>query len=485
MKEMTDTGAIAIGSPLPAMADSHLEASKRRAGDLTARLDRLPATRHIWKIVFLVSLGGFFEFYDLFLTAYIAPGLIHSNIFVKNPASLFSLNSIAAFSAFTFIGLLIGTMGLGFLADKYGRRPMFVASLLIYTAANILMALQDTPLGVDLFRMAAGVGLGIQMVTINVYIAEMVPKHERGRAFTITHTIWYCGVPTVGLVSWWLLPQQPFGIDGWRWVVLLSVVGAAVVWFIRMNIPESPRWLLSRGKLDEAEKTTINIERMVEAQNGGTLPPPEIQRNVFDEKATAFRDLFSGKYFRRTFLMSCFNLFSVIGFYGFSNWVPSLLAARGVNLVHSIQYTFLMSIALPLGPAVFFLVSEKFERKWAMVASSGAIAVLGLAFAMQSGGAGLISTGFLLNMALTIMSYSFLTYQNEIFPTYIRARAVGFVYSWSRLGAIFSGYLVLFFLNNFGVISVFVMISSCMAINMVLTTVLGPRTMGRALEDIN
>ena len=108
--------------------------------DLVARLDRLPATRYVWTIVFLLSLGGCFEFYDLFMTGYIAPGLIASGLFAKTSTSIFAVNSIAAFVAATFTGLFIGTLGLGFLADRFGRRRIFVMALLAYTAASVLMA---------------------------------------------------------------------------------------------------------------------------------------------------------------------------------------------------------------------------------------------------------------------------------------------------------------------------------------------------------
>lgn len=456
-----------------------------QARGIVARLDRLPATRHIWTIVFLLSLGGCFEFYDLFMTGYIAPGLIESGLFVKTSTSIFAMNSIAAFVAATFLGLFIGTMGLGFLADRFGRRRIFVVALLAYTAASIAMAFQQSALGVNLFRLLAGIGLGVEMVTINTYVAELMPKDLRGRAFAITQIVPYCAVPVVALMSWWLVPQQPFGIDGWRWVVLASAVGAAIVWVIRLGIPESPRWLVTRGRLDEAARVTQRIERVVERQYRRPLPPPAPHTHSAPTVERRFRDILKAPYLKRTIMMSVFNAVSVIGFYGFSNWIPSLLTSKGINLVHSLQYSFLMSIALPLGPAVFFYFADKVERKWSLVGSSGAIALFGLAFAQQTGSVGLIVFGFCMNLALTVMTYSFQTYQSELYPTEIRARAIGFVYSWSRLSAIFSGFLVAFFLRDFGANGVFIMISSCMVFVMLLIGIMGPATKGLALEDIN
>lgn len=452
---------------------------------IVARLDRLPATRYVWTIVFLLSLGGCFEFYDLFMTGYIAPGLIASGLFAKTSTSIFAVNSIAAFVAATFTGLFIGTLGLGFLADRFGRRRIFVMALLAYTAASVLMAFQHSALGVNLFRMLAGIGLGVEMVTINTYVAELMPKNLRGRAFAITQIVPYCAVPIVALMSWWLVPLHPFGTDGWRWVVLASATGAALVWLIRLGIPESPRWLVAQGRLNEAQRVTQRVEQIVERQYGFALPQPAFHEHAAPTNERRFGDIFKAPYLNRTFMLSVFNAAQVIGFYGFSNWVPSLLSSKGFGLVHSLQYSFLMSIALPLGPALFFRFADKVERKWSLVGSSGAVAVFGLALANQTGAAGLITFGFCMNLALTVMSYSFQTYQSELYPTEIRARAIGFVYSWSRLSAIFSGFVVAFFLRDFGATGVFYMITGCMAFVMLLIGAMGPATKGLALEQIN
>ncbi|WP_245964679.1 MFS transporter [Trinickia dinghuensis] len=452
---------------------------------IVARLDRLPATRHIWSIVLLLSLGGCFEFYDLFMTGYIAPGLIASGLFAKASTSIFALNSIASFVAATFTGLFIGTLGLGFLADRFGRRRIFVVALLAYTAASVLMAFQQSALGVNVFRLLAGIGLGVEMVTINTYVAELMPKNLRGRAFAITQIVPYCAVPAVALMSWWLVPMHPLGIDGWRWVVLASAAGAALVWLIRLGIPESPRWLVTQGRLDEAARVTEKIERIVARQHGGALPEPAPQEHAAPTIERRFRDVLKAPYLNRTVMLSLFNAIQVIGFYGFSNWIPSLLASKGFGLVHSLQYSFMMSIALPFGPALFFYFADKVERKWSLVGAAGAAAAFGLLFANQTGAAGLIAFGLFMNLSLTIMSYSFQTYQSELYPTEIRARAIGFVYSWSRLSAIFSGFVVAFFLRDFGASGVFYMITGCMVLVMLLIGIMGPSTKGLALEDIN
>ncbi|HEX3486403.1 MAG TPA: MFS transporter, partial [Micropepsaceae bacterium] len=212
-------------------------------GLVGARLDRLPATRAIWTRVLLLSLGGFFEFYDLFFTAYVAPGLVRSGILTPATPGLFGNNGIASFVAALFAGLFLGTALFGFIADRFGRRTIFTASMLWYTAATVVMAFQTDAFGLNLWRFIAGIGIGVELVTVDAYIAELVPKHVRGRAFAFNQVTQFIAVPVVAFLAWQLVPIAPLGLDGWRWVVLIGSVGALFVLWIRRNVPESPRWL--------------------------------------------------------------------------------------------------------------------------------------------------------------------------------------------------------------------------------------------------
>src|SRR5580692_2062769 len=140
------------------MQDSVLDSTA--AGAIAARLDRLPATRTIWKLVILLSLGFFFELYDLLYSGYVAPGIVKSGILTTTTVGLFGMTGVAGFIASLFAGLFLGTIGCGFLADRYGRRAIFTYSLLFYTAANLVMAFQVTSAGLNFWRFIAGLGIG-------------------------------------------------------------------------------------------------------------------------------------------------------------------------------------------------------------------------------------------------------------------------------------------------------------------------------------
>src|ERR1700733_7768159 len=246
--------------------------STDHAAAINARLDRLPATRYIWKLILLLSLGGCFEYYDLFFTAYIGPGLVRSGMFSGTSTTFFGFSGLASFVAATFAGLLIGTSLFSFTADRSGRRVIFTGSLLWYSIASIVMAFQNTAPHILIWRIVAGIGIGVELVTIDTYIAELVPRELRGRAFAFNSVVQFCVLPIVALAAWLLVPLRPLGLDGWRWVVLIGAAGALFVWVIRRQVPESPRWLISRGRLEEAERVVAAMEFRIEPEFGKPLP---------------------------------------------------------------------------------------------------------------------------------------------------------------------------------------------------------------------
>lgn len=454
------------------------------AAGIGARLDRLPMSRHVWGLVVLLSLGGFFEFYDLLMTAYISPALVADGIFGTD-SGLFGLSDQATFAAATFAGLFIGTIAFSQAADRFGRRLIFTWSLIWYSASTVAMACQSTADGLHFWRFISGIGLGVEMVTIDSYITELVTRQVRGKALAISQAIQFLAVPTVAIACYLLTPLSPFGLEGWRWVMLAGAVGAVVVWFIRARVPESPRWLASHGRLAEADRITRAIEQKVEAEHGPLPAPVAVPTSAVAEGRGRFSEIFKPPYRRRTIMLAVFNFAQTIGFYGFGNWVPSLLASQGVTITKSLLWSFIIAFAYPVGPLIFSLIADRFERKHQIIAAAIGTATFGLLFTTQRAAAALILLGVLITLSNNLLSYAYHAYQAELFPTRIRARAVGFVYSWSRVSTVLTSFMVAFFLQTYGAPGVFVFIAGAMMVVVGVIGGFGPRTGKRALEEIS
>lgn len=454
------------------------------AGLVAARFDRLPMTASMWKLLMLVALGGFFELYDVYFAGYIAPGLFHAGILTPTTPTFFAMDGLAGFLASLFIGLFIGTIAFGGLADRFGRRRVFAASMLWYCAATIVIAFQDTALGLNIWRLVCGIGVGVQYVTIDSYVSELTPRRARGMAFGLVYGIAQICAPVIAFLAWVLVPIAPLGFDGWRWVILIGSSGALLVWFVQLRLPESPRWLVQKGRLVEAERIMQEIETRVRTEYGKDLPQPEEEVPVPEEKAGTLRELFEPTYRSRTLMLVVVNFFQTIGYYGFVSWIPTLLIAKGVMVTRSLEYTFLIVLLYPIAPLIVMLIADRFERKWQLVWSAISVAVIGIVFSLLTLPVWLIMVGIMQTLAVNWLSTIVHTYQAELFPTRMRAGAVGFVYSWSRLSSIFVGFFIAFFLREFGVPGVFVFISGAMLIVVAAVAFFGPRTTGLALDDI-
>ena len=453
------------------------------AGSISARLDRLPATRTIWRLVALLSLGGFFEFYDLFFTGYIAPGLVRSGILTSSTRGLFGTTGVASFVAALFLGLFVGTALFGFVADRFGRRTIFTFSLLWYSAASVAMAFQNDVFGLNLWRFLSGIGVGVELVTIDAYLSELVPKELRGRAFALNQTIQFSAVPMVALLAWLLVPRSPFGLDGWRWVVLTGAAGALFVWRIRRDVPESPRWLAQQGKLGEAQAIVAELETRVATESGLVLPHPAQAEEAAPRGH--FAEIWKPPYRQRTLMLIVFNVFQIVGYYGFSSWVPTFLIRRGISVVNSLEYTFLIAIAAPLGPLLAYRLADRFERKWQIVAAASAVGYIRHTLRTDDAGAAADRPG---NPADHV----------EQHPVVLISRLSGgtLSHAHSRAGhrirvfvepalRVFSAFAIAFFLDRFGVPGVFTFIAGSMAMVVLSIALLGPRTSRLALETIS
>jgi putative MFS transporter len=239
--------------------------------------------------------------------------------------------------------------------------------------------------------------------------------------------------------------------------------------------------------LSDADIIVARMERAVEEERGRALPEPDATaEHAFErsERRGGLRELLRPTIRRRVVLLSVFNFFQTIGFYGFGNWVPRLVADQGVSVTDSLQYSAIIALAYPIGPFAFTLFADRFELKWQTVTAALGVASFGLLFTRAREPWAIIAVGVAIALCNNLLSFSYHAYQAEVFPTSIRARAVGFVYSFSRLSTIFTSFLIAYFSSRFGNPGVFAFIAASMVVA-ALAIGAGPPTRGLTLERIS
>jgi len=404
-------------------------------------------------LVARISAGGWFEAYDLFMTSYIALGLYREKLFAplgQGPAGF------ATFVGAGFAGMFAGTMLFGWVSDRFGRRATFAWSLIFYSLTTLFMSLSGSALAIDIWRLLAGVGIGVQIITIDAYVSEIAPAADRGRLIALSQAVTFTAVPVVAFLAAWLVPLDlhvgAAVIPGWRVVAAIGAAGALIAWQLRRGLPESDIW--------------------------------ERSRFISTAAISPIAEIFAPALRVRTLMLVAFNVLQTFGYYGFTSWVTTLLYQEHIEFVRSLEYTAIIALANPFGPIVAMVFADRVERKWQIAALAIVIAIAGLAFGAARSPVAIVLWGIAIALSINWFSSAFHAYQAELYPTRIRAQGVGFVYSFGRLSAIGVGYAVAAVTRGFGTQGVFVMIAAAMVVVGLIVAAFGPRTNRLELETI-
>jgi putative MFS transporter len=390
--------------------------------------------------------------------------------------------SLPAALGSAFVGMFVGATVLGRFADRVGRRPAFMLNLALYSIFTLAGAFSTSAATLIVSRFFAGLGIGAELPLIDAYLGELLPSRVRGRYTAWAYTLGFVGIPAAGLLGRVLVPLQPFGIDGWRWLFVAGSLGAIVVWLLRAGLPESPRWLVSVGRVREAEAIVARMEQ--EAGDGGAMAEPGPAVLVATPRPR-WSAMFSAAYRGRVVMLAVLHVFQAAGYYGFGTLVPIVLAAKGYSVVTSLTFTTLTFIGYPVGSALSLPIVERVDRKWLIVGSALLMSVLGVGMGYAESSVAVVVLGFLYTAAANVFSNGLHIFQVEIFPTTIRATAASACYGLSRLSSAAMPFVLLPVLRRWGAGPMFAVIGAAMWIVMADVALFGPRTTGRALEEVN
>ncbi|MBA9048724.1 MFS transporter [Streptomyces griseofuscus] len=439
-----------------------------------ARLDRMPITPLHRRLTAVIGVGLFFDTFENNLSGTI--GKVLQSDFG------FGTTSLKLVLASAFVGQFIGSLTLGRIADRFGRRRAFLVNLAIYSACSLLGAFAPNAAWLIVTRFLAGLGIGAEQALSDCYLADVLPASKRGRFIAWAYTLAFCGVPAVGFAALWLVPLSPLGVAGWRWLFVLGALGSAAVWVLRRQLIESPRWLAATGRTEEADRLVARLE--AEAAGAGLpLEPPAPQQDAgTPARDTRLRDIFRPGLLRRTLVLWVFCILSVVGYYGFGTLAPQIVAAKGYGVVAGLGFTALSFLGYPVGSALVLPIVDRMERRTLVALSAAAMVVAGLGFAYAGSAELIVLCGFAYTLFSNVFSSVSHVYLSEQYPTEIRATAAGAAYSLSKLSAGALPFALLPVLDAHGPGALFAVIAAAMAVLAVTVLSLGERTTGVSLK---
>ncbi|MDR0627891.1 MAG: MFS transporter [Bifidobacteriaceae bacterium] len=378
---------------------------------------------------------------------------------------------VAAIGAAALLGILVGAVVGGWITDKVGRRFMFTLDIAAIVACSVLSALVDSPLWITVLRFALGFFVGADYPIATSLIAEFTPKRYRAVSMGSVSAAWYVGATTAALVGFGLFSVA----EGWRWMLASAALPGVALLIGRWGIPESPRWLARHGRRAEAESIVRGLfgtDVVLEAE-------PEHQQLTWP-------GLFSQGYCRRVVFVAIMISCQVVPMFAIYTFGPAIMEAFGLASGHqSILGETVISALFLIGtvPAMFWL--GRFGRRPVLIGSlavmTAALAVLAL-FSGAPVGVIIVAFGLYAFFAGGPGILQWL-YPNELFPTAVRASAVGLALGVSRIATIVSTYILPLALGRFGIGPVMGAMALLTAVGLAASARLAPETNGRSLVD--
>jgi MFS transporter, putative metabolite:H+ symporter len=434
------------------------------------RLDRLPTSSFHRRILWLIGGGMFLDSFDIYLAGGVLGALSRSGW------SSMQLN--ASFLSATFIGMLIGAFTAGVLGDAKGRKFTYQFNLAIFGIASLAGALAPSMNWLIVCRFFMGLGLGAEIVVGYGSMGEFIPPSVRGKWSAYLSLITNSALFFSTFLGYLLIPSV-----GWRAMFAIVGVGALVIWVLRKKMPESPRWLESKGRFTEAEAILAAAE--AESSQGGALPPIADLAPA-TTRTTNLASLFRGVLLRRTLVSIVIQVVINVVIYGFVVWVPTFLIKQGLGVTSSLGYTSLMSLGGPAGALLGVFLADKIGRKNGLIGIAFIAAIVGWLYGHSSSVEMATLLGFVLfTLTYLMVALGIATYIPELFGTENRMRANGVAGAAGRVAGILAPQIVVFVYAAGGVQDVLWVVTGALLVMVAVLALFGIETNQRSLEEIS
>lgn len=420
--------------------------------------------------MWLIGIGMFFDGFDIYLAATVLGATLKSGFS--------TLATNAQFVSVTFLGMMLGSLLTGFLGDRYGRRFTYQANLAIFGLASIASAFAPSMRVLTLLRLVMGMGLGAENVVGYSTMTEFVPPQVRGKWLGGMSVFVVAGLPVSALLGTLIIPGF-----GWRAMFIIGGLGALVVWYLRKALPESPRWLESRGRTQQAEAVLQMIERKVAATRG-PLPPPAIVAPAVHSRNIG--SLVSAVLLPRMIVGAITLIVVNTLIYGFVTWLPTFFVQEGRSIATSFGYSLVMSLGAPIGSAIGAFTADSWGRKPTIIGASLLTILVGGIYPFIKDPAELVISGFALIIPIYVLvTLLFAIYIPELFPTEVRLRASGICNTFGRGATIVTPFLVVALFRSYGVGGVLSLMIGLLFVQILVVLFFGVEPKKRRLEEID
>ena len=438
------------------------------------RLENLPVGSFQYKLLIVTGLGWLFDAMDTGLISFVLP--IISKEWGLTPAQAGWIGSVG------LIGMALGAVVSGMIADRIGRKFVFSATIIMYSVATGLCALSWSYESLLFFRFFVGFGLGGELPVAATLMSEYAPTNLRGRFIVLLESFWGLGWLVAAVIAYVFIPEY-----GWQIAFIIGTFPALYVFLIRLHMPESIRYLLSKNKIEEAKDIILNIEEELKVESKPFKSELSIaEKNQLNAVAPNPSALFSKQFRIRTIMLWIAWFVIVFSYYGIFTWLPSIVFAQSLEVVKSFEYVLIMTVAqLPGYFAAAWLV-EVIGRKYTLSSFLLMSGVCAFFFGSAESSSALLAWGVgmsFFNLGAWGVIY---TYTPEQYPTSIRALGSGWAAGFGRIGGMIAPVLAgVLMTNGAGTEYIFGMFAMVFVIISVVIVLMGVESKQKSLEEIN